>query len=70
MNISRCAKAVVAAVSAGLLAIQTVITMSDNAHGWVTVSIAVLTALAVYLVPNAPIATPVRADLVATDAQQ
>jgi hypothetical protein len=70
MNISRYAKAVVAAVSAGLLAIQTVITMSDNAHGWVTVSIAVLTALAVYLVPNAPIATPARADLVATDAQQ
>jgi hypothetical protein len=70
MNISRYAKAVVAAVSAGLLAIQTVITMSDNAHGWVTVSIAVLTALAVYLVPNTPIATPARADLVATDAQQ
>ena len=70
MNISHYAKAVVAAVSAGLLAIQTVITMSDNAHGWVTVSIAVLTALAVYLVPNAPAVAPAGADLATIDVQQ
>jgi hypothetical protein len=56
MNISRYAKAAVAAVSAGLLAVQTVITMSDNAHGWVTLTIAVLTTVAVYLVPNTPTA--------------
>jgi hypothetical protein len=54
MNIFRYAKAIVAAVSAGLLAVQTVITMSNNAHAWVTVTIAVLTTLSVYLVPNAP----------------
>ncbi len=54
MNVAHYAKAIVAAASAGLLVVQTAITMSPNAHGWVTVSIAVLAALTVYAVPNAP----------------
>jgi hypothetical protein len=54
MNPARYAKAIVAALSAGLLTIQSVITMSDRSRAWVTVSIAVLAAVAVYVVPNAP----------------
>jgi ABC-type nickel/cobalt efflux system permease component RcnA len=54
MNLARFAKAIVAVVAAGLLVVQTTITMSATAHSWVTVSIAVVSAIAVYLVPNAP----------------
>ena len=55
MNPARYAKAIVAALSAGLLALQTALPLSDQAHGWVTVSIAVLAAITVYTVPNAPV---------------
>lgn len=48
------AKALVAAGTAGLLAAQTAIPMSTTDHGWVTVILAALGALAVYQVPNAP----------------
>lgn len=58
MSIARYAKAGVAVVSAGLLVVQTVITMPANAHGWVTVVIAVLAAAGVYAVPNAPARPP------------
>jgi hypothetical protein len=70
MNVLPYAKAVVAAVSAGLLAVQTTITMSDKAHGWVTVTVAVLGTVAVYVVPNAPAGTPAPStpDLPATAA--
>ena len=53
MNPARYAKAIVAALSAGLLAAQTAVRMSDQAHSWVTVGVAVLAAIAVYAVPNA-----------------
>ncbi len=54
MSPARYAKSIVATLSAGLLAIQSVIPMSDASRAWVTVSIAVLAAVTVYLVPNAP----------------
>jgi hypothetical protein len=46
------AKAVVATLGAALAAAQTALPMSATGHGWVTVLIAALTALTVYLVPN------------------
>ena len=47
------AKAIVATLGAALVAAQQAVPMSETAHGWVTVAIAALTALTVYLVPNA-----------------
>jgi hypothetical protein len=63
----RYAKAIVAVLTAGLLAAQTAIHMSDSAHGWVTVILASLGAFGVYQVPNspAPVEPPPRAPLVA-----
>jgi len=54
------AKAIVATLGAALAAAQTAIPMSDSAHGWVTVAIAALTALTVYLVPNSDSAGSLR----------
>ncbi len=48
------AKAVVATLGAALATAQTAIPMSAEAHGWLTVVIAAVTALSVYLVPNEP----------------
>jgi hypothetical protein len=48
------AKAIAAALSAGLTAAQTALPMSSTAHGWVTVALAVAGLVAVYSVPNAP----------------
>ncbi len=48
------AKALIAASTAALLAAQPAIPMSTGAHGWVTVVLAGLGALAVYQIPNAP----------------
>jgi len=50
----RYAKALVAVVTAALLAAQTAVQMSSAAHGWVTVVLAVLGAFGVYQVPNLP----------------
>lgn len=50
----RYAKALVAGLSAALVAAQTAIPMSTAAHGWVTVALAALAAIGVYAVPNAP----------------
>jgi len=47
-------KAIVAAGTAALLAVQTAIPMSPAVRGWVTVGIATLGALGVYQVRNAP----------------
>ncbi len=58
MNIAQYAKAIVAVVSAGLVVVQTEIPISDLAHRWVSVSIAVVTAIAVYAIPNAPATLP------------
>jgi hypothetical protein len=54
----RYAKALVAAASAALLAAQTAIPMSPAGHGWVTVALAALGAVAVYAVPNVPASRP------------
>lgn len=48
----RYAKALAAAVAAGLTAAQTAIPMSTAAHGWVTVALAVLATVAVWATPN------------------
>lgn len=51
-RVGPCAKTV-AAAAAALTAAQTVVPMSPAAHGWVTVALAGLGAVAVYAVPNA-----------------
>lgn len=46
------AKAIVATLGAALVTAQQALPMSAEAHGWLTVAIAALTALTVYVVPN------------------
>jgi hypothetical protein len=48
-------KGLAAAITAGLVAAQYALPLSDAAHGWVTVGIAVLGAGTTYAVPNAPL---------------
>jgi hypothetical protein len=55
----RYAKFVTAVITAALVAAQNAVPMSDTAHGWVTVALAALGAVAVYAVPN--VAPPVPA---------
>jgi hypothetical protein len=50
----RYAKAVAAILAAGLTAAQAALPMSAKAHSYVAVGLAVLGAVAVYAVPNAP----------------
>ena len=51
---SQYAKAIVAALTAGLIAAQTAITDGHiTSSDWVTIALAALGALAVYAVPNA-----------------
>jgi hypothetical protein len=52
--VSAYAKAIAAAITAGLIAAQTAIPMSGVWHGWVTVALAALGAGAVYQVRNTP----------------
>lgn len=47
-------KAIMAALTAGLMAVQQALPLSDEQRGWVTIALAVLGALAVYAVPNTP----------------
>lgn len=48
-------KAIVAAVTAGLIALQTALSHGTlTGSDWITVALAVLGAVAVYLVPNKP----------------
>lgn len=49
----RYAKALVAVLTAGLTAAQSALPMSDSAHAYVAVGLAVLGAVTVYAVPNA-----------------
>lgn len=58
----RYAKAVVATATAALVAAQTALPMSPTAHGWVTVALAALGAVAVYAVPNVtpPVPAPTK----------
>lgn len=51
------AKSIVAVVTAGLMALQQALPLTDEQRGWVSIALAVLGAVAVYAVPNAP-ATP------------
>lgn len=48
------AKAIVAALTAGLMAVQQVLPLTDDQRGWVTIALAVLGAIGVYAVPNRP----------------
>lgn len=50
----RYSKAIVAALTAGLMAVQQALPLNDEQRGWVTIALAVLGALAVYAVPNTP----------------
>lgn len=55
MKISPYLKAVVAAVTAGLIALQTAISHGTlTGSDWITVALAVLGAVAVYYTPNRP----------------
>jgi hypothetical protein len=49
---SKYAKAVVAIVTAALLAAKEALPLSNGQNSWVTVILAVLGAIAVYAVPN------------------
>lgn len=48
----RYAKFVVAVIIAALVAAQNAVAMSADVHGWVTVALSALGAIAVYAVPN------------------
>lgn len=48
------AKAIVAVLIAGVTAAQAALTDGITGQEWLTVALAVLTAVGVYLVPNAP----------------
>jgi hypothetical protein len=50
--VTKYAKAIVAILFAGLTAAQTALPMSDTAHSYVAVALALLGAAGVYLVPN------------------
>lgn len=47
-------KAIVATLGAALTAAQTALPLTPIQHGWVTVALAALTAVAVYAVENKP----------------
>ncbi|GAA2360758.1 hypothetical protein Cme02nite_38050 [Catellatospora methionotrophica] len=47
-------KAIVAALTAGLLAVQQALPLTDEQRGWVTIVLAVLGAVGVYAVENKP----------------
>lgn len=49
---SKYAKAIVATLGAAAVAAQQALPLTEVQHGWLTVGIAALTALSVYLVPN------------------
>lgn len=48
------AKAVVAIVTAALLAVKEALPLTDAQNSWVTIVLALLGAVAVYAVPNQP----------------
>jgi hypothetical protein len=48
------AKAIVAVVTAGLIALAAALTGGVDPTEWITIALAVLGAFTVYLVPNAP----------------
>lgn len=52
------AKFVAAIATAGLIAAQQALPMPAAAHGWVSVALAVLGAIAVYQIPNTPRQAP------------
>lgn len=58
----RYAKFVAAVITAALVVAQTAVPMSATAHGWVTVALSALGAIAVYAVPNVtpPVPAPVK----------
>lgn len=52
--IGRYRKAIVAVGTAGLIAVEQFIPLSDRVHGWIEVVLAVLGAIGVYWVENDP----------------
>lgn len=58
----RYAKFVAAIITAALVAAQTAVPMPEAAHGWVTVALSALGAIAVYVTPNIapPVPAPVK----------
>lgn len=54
----RYAKFGAAVVTAALVAAQTAVPMSAAAHGWITVALSALGAIAVYVIPNVAPAVP------------
>jgi hypothetical protein len=61
MKFSKYAKTAVSAVAAGAVALTAALTDSSVSPGeWVTIGLAVLGALGVYAIPNAPAAKPDR----------
>lgn len=48
----RYAKFITSIITAALVAAQNAVPMSEAAHGWVTVALAALGAIAVFAVPN------------------
>lgn len=60
----RYAKFITAIITATLVAAQNAVPMSDAAHGWVTVALSALGAIAVYAVPNTtpPVPAPYERD--------
>ncbi len=57
-KLSPYAKFVVALVGAALTAAQATLPLTPTQHAWVTIGLAVVSAVAVYTVPNAPVAAP------------
>jgi hypothetical protein len=50
----RYSKAIVAVLTAGLIAAQQALTLTEQQRGWVTIGLALLGALGVYAVENKP----------------
>lgn len=47
-------KAIMAAIVAGLIAMQSLLPLTTTEHSWISIVLAVLGALGVYQVPNEP----------------
>jgi hypothetical protein len=57
---AKIAKAIVAVITAGLIALAAALTEGVSSSEWITIILALLGALTVYLVPNAQADQPVR----------
>ena len=53
-NLARYRKTLMAAITAGLISAQALLPLTPLEHSWISIALAVLGALGVYQVPNAP----------------